>query len=53
MLIQFVLVSILREIQEVLFFEACINGSNGADVVIHHKNAISASDNATLSNMIN
>ena len=44
MLLQFVPIRVFRETAQVLFFDAGVNGSNGADVVIHHKNAISPPD---------
>ena len=44
MILQFVPIRIFREKTQVSFFDARIDGSNGSDVVIHHKNAISPSD---------
>ena len=44
MLLHFVPIRIFRETPQVSFFDASVNGSNGADVVIHHKNAISPPD---------
>ena len=44
MLLQFVPIRVFRETPQVSFFDAGINGSNGADVVIHNKNAISPPD---------
>ena len=41
MLLHFVPIHVFRETPQVSFFDAGVNGSNGADVVIHHKNAIS------------
>ena len=41
MLLHFVPIRVFRETPQVSFFDAGVNGSNGADVVIHHKNAIS------------
>tara|TARA_Y100001968_G_scaffold31291_1_gene24075 strand:- start:268 stop:570 length:303 start_codon:yes stop_codon:yes gene_type:complete len=41
MILQFVPIRIFREKTQVSFFDARIDGSNGSDVVIHHKNAIS------------
>ena len=35
---------IFRETPQVSFFDAGVKGSNGADVVIHHKNAVSPPD---------
>ena len=43
-LLQFVSIRLFRETPQVSFFDAGVNGSNGADVVIHHKNAISPPD---------
>ena len=37
-------IHVFRETPQVSFFDAGVNGSNGADVVIHHKNAISPPD---------
>ena len=44
MLLHFVPIHVFRETPQVSFFDAGVNGSNGADVVIHHKNAISPPD---------
>ncbi len=44
MLLHFVLIRVFRETAQVMFFDAGVNGSNGADVVIHHNNAISPPD---------
>ena len=44
MLLHFVPINVFRETPQVSFFDAGVNGSNGADVVIHHKNAISPPD---------
>ena len=44
MLLQFVPIRVFRETAQVTFFDAGVNGSNGADVVIHHKNAVSPPD---------
>ncbi len=44
MLLHFVPIRVFRETAQVSFFDASVNGSNGADVVIHHKNAISPPD---------
>ena len=44
MLLHFVPIRVFRETPQVSFFDAGVNGSNGADVVIHHKNAISPPD---------
>ena len=41
MLLNFVPIRVFRETHQVSFFDASINGSNGSDVVIHHKDAIS------------
>ena len=41
MLLHFVPIHVFRETPQVSFFDTGVNGSNGADVVIHHKNAIS------------
>ena len=45
MLLNFVPIRVFRETAQVSFFDAGVNGSNGADVVIHHQNAISPPDN--------
>ena len=44
MLLHFVPIRVFRETPQVSFFDAGVNGSNGADVVIYHKNAISPPD---------
>ncbi len=44
MFLHFVPIRVFRETPQVSFFDAGVNGSNGADVVIHHKNAISPPD---------
>ena len=44
MLLHFVPIRVFRETPQVSFFDAGVNGSNGADVVIHHNNAISPPD---------
>ena len=44
MLLHFVPIHVFRETPQVSFFDAGVNGSNCADVVIHHKNAISPPD---------
>ena len=44
MLLNFVPIRVFRETAQVMFFDAGVNGSNGADVVIHHNNAISSPD---------
>ena len=44
MLLHFVPIRVFRETAQVSFFDACVNGSNGADVVIHRKSAISPLD---------
>ena len=44
MVLHFVPIRVFRETPQVSFFDASVNGSNGADVVIHHKNAISPPD---------
>jgi len=44
MLLHFVPIRVFRETPQVSFFDASVNGSNGADVVIHHKNAKSPPD---------
>ena len=41
MLLHFVPIRVFRETSQVSFFDVGVNGSNGSDVVIHHKNAIS------------
>ena len=47
MLLHFVPIRVFREIAQVSFFDAGVNGSNGSDVVIHHRNAISPPDNGS------
>ncbi len=37
----FLPIHVFRETPQVSFFDARINGSNGTDVIIHYKNAIS------------
>ena len=44
MLLNFVPIRIFRETPQVSFVESGVNGSNGTDVVIHRKNAISPPD---------
>ncbi len=44
MLLNFVPICVFRETAQVSFFDAGVKGSNGTDVVIHHKNAISPPD---------
>ena len=44
MLLQFVPIRVFRETPEVSFFDAGVNGSTGADIVIYHKNTISPPD---------
>ena len=44
MLLRLVPIRFSRETPQVSFFDAGVNGSNGADVVIHHENAISPPD---------
>ena len=44
MLLRFIPFHVFRETPQVSFFDASVNGSNSADVVIHHKNAISPPD---------
>ena len=34
-------IRVFRETPQVSFFDVSVDGSSGADVVIHHKNAIS------------
>ena len=41
MLLKFIPISIFRETPQVSFFDTGVKGSNGADVVIHHQNAVS------------
>ena len=50
MLLQFVPIRVFRETAQVTFFDAGVNGSNGADVVIHHKNDISPADDGNIAN---
>ena len=42
--LHFVPIHVFRGTPQVSFFDAGVNGSNSADVVIHHKNAISPPD---------
>ena len=44
MLLNFVPIRVFRETPKVSFFDAGVMGSNGTDVVIHYKNAISPPD---------
>ena len=44
MRLKFIPIHIFRETPQVSFFDAGVKGSNGADIVIHHKNAISPPD---------
>ena len=44
MLLHFVPIHVCRKTPQVSFFDAGVNGSNGADAVIYHKNAISPPD---------
>ena len=44
MLLHFVPIRVFRETAQVSFFDPGVNGSNGSDVVLHHKNAISPLD---------
>ena len=37
MLLRFIPINVFRETPQVSFFDAGVKGSNGADVVIHHK----------------
>tara|TARA_B100000214_G_scaffold32394_1_gene20719 strand:- start:373 stop:618 length:246 start_codon:yes stop_codon:yes gene_type:complete len=41
MILRFVPIRVFRETPQVSFFDASVDGSNCADVVIHHKNAVS------------
>ena len=41
MRLNFIPIKVFRETPQVSFFDAGVQGSNGADVVIHHKNAVS------------
>ena len=41
MIFQFIPIRVLRETPQVSFFDSGVDGSNGADIVIHHKNGIS------------
>ena len=47
MRLNFVPISVFRETPQVSFFDTGVQGSNGADIVIHHKNAISPPDDDT------
>ena len=42
--LHFVINHVFRETAQVQFFDVGVDGSNGADIVIHHKNAISPPD---------
>ena len=44
MRLEFIPIHVFRETPQVSFFDAGVKGSNGADIVIHHKNAISPPD---------
>ena len=44
MRLNFIPIKVFRETPQVSFFDAGVNVSNGADVVIHHKNAESPPD---------
>ena len=44
MRLKFIPIHVFRETPQVSFFDAGVKGSNGADIVIHHKNAISPPD---------
>ena len=44
MLLHFVPIRVFRETPQVSFFDVGVNGSIDADVVIHHRNAISPPD---------
>ena len=44
MRLNFIPINVFRETPQVSFFDASVKASNGADVVIHHKNAISPPD---------
>ncbi len=41
MILQFIPIRVFREKPQVSFFDASVDGLNGADVFVHHKNAIS------------
>ena len=41
MLLKFIPISVFRETPHVSFFDAGVKELNGADVVIHHRNAMS------------
>ena len=41
MRLNFIPIHVFRETPQVSFFDAGVTGSNGTDVVIHHKNAVS------------
>ena len=43
MRVNFLPIHVFSETAQVSFFDAGVKGSNGADVVIHHKNAVSPS----------
>ena len=44
MLLHVVPIRVFRETPQVSFFDTGVKGSNGSDVVIHHKNSISPPD---------
>ena len=44
MLLDFIPIRIFREKPQVSFFDTSVKESNRADIVIHHKNAISPPD---------
>ena len=44
MILEFVPICTFRETPQVSFLDASVDGSNGSDVVIHHKNIISPPD---------
>ena len=47
MRLNFIPIHVFRETPQVSFFDACVKGVNGADIVIHHKNAISPPDDGS------
>ncbi len=44
MRLSFIPIHVFRETPQVSFFDAGVEESNGADVVIHHKHAVSPPD---------
>ena len=44
MRLNFIPIHVFRERPQVSFFDASVRETNGADIVIHHKNAVSSPD---------